>query len=262
MDKVDIYVINLDRDTERLKKFKNNMKQYNYTRIKAIYGKEEDMTKYDEILYTSKFIVPKNVLGASLSHRKALKTFIETSDKEYAIIFEDDAIPSNIDTLDHDINEIFETAPKGWDMIKLDFWPQLHKDSYAKYPTFGFTSYIITKKGASNFIDNKIVYYPDSDANFYHNLNLYNHKKIVFYQDWENTDSSVHTSANNYNPLSHINDGINIKTIRIGDYDIILSDLLLILILFILFIILQKYSSFFNKYISKMIKYISTIKLN
>ena len=40
MDKVDIYVINLDRDTERLKKFKNNMKQYNYTRIKAIYGKE------------------------------------------------------------------------------------------------------------------------------------------------------------------------------------------------------------------------------
>ena len=76
MDKVDIYVINLDRDTERLKKFKNNMKQYNYTRIKAIYGKEEDMNKYDEILYTSKFIVPKNVLGASLSHRKALKTLI------------------------------------------------------------------------------------------------------------------------------------------------------------------------------------------
>ena len=108
-------------------------------------------------------------------------------------------------------------------MIKLDFWPQLHKDSYAKYPTLGFTSYIITKKGASNFIDNKIVYYPDSDANFYYNLNLYNHKKIVFYQDWENTDSSVHTSANNYNPLSHINDGMNIKTIRIGDYDIILS---------------------------------------
>ena len=35
------------------------MKQYNYTRIKAIYGKEEDMNKYDEILYTVNLLFQK-----------------------------------------------------------------------------------------------------------------------------------------------------------------------------------------------------------
>lgn len=263
MDKVDIYVINLDKDTERLQNLKKNMNQYNFTRIKAIYGKEEDITKYNEIFYTSKYLVPKNVIASGLSHRKALKTFIETSNKDYAIIIEDDGIPTNIQTLDSDINEIFETAPKDWDMIKLDFLPNLHKDSYTKYPTILITSYLITKKGAEKFLENKLVHFLDFDINFYYNLNLYNHKKILFYQDWNNDNSStLHVSGNNYNPLSHINDGMNVKVLRIGDYDIILSDLLLILILFILFIILQKYSSFFNKYISKMIKYISTMNLN
>ena len=59
MDKVDIYVINLDKDTERLKKFKNNMKQYNVIRIKAIYGQETDFSNNEEIFYTSRFLVPK-----------------------------------------------------------------------------------------------------------------------------------------------------------------------------------------------------------
>jgi GR25 family glycosyltransferase involved in LPS biosynthesis len=263
MDKVDIYVINLDKDTERLKTFEKNIYPHKFTRVKAIYGKEEDVTKYDDIFYSSKYLVPKNVVAAGLSHRKALKTFIETSNKDYAIICEDDAIPSDITNINEDVNEIFETAPKDWDMIKLDFWYFYgNENNYNQNKSLLLTSYLISKKGAENFLKNKIVYYPDTDPNFYDNVNIYNNRKKIFYQDWDNNDSSVHTSGNNYNPLSHISNKYNFKAIRICDNDIILSDLLLILILLIVLIILRKYLAYFNIYITKMMKYVTSSKLN
>ena len=68
----DIYVINLDKDTNRLEKINNYLD--NFIRIPGVYGEHEDFIKNDDIFYLSRYLCPKSVLGCYMSHRLALKT--------------------------------------------------------------------------------------------------------------------------------------------------------------------------------------------
>jgi GR25 family glycosyltransferase involved in LPS biosynthesis len=79
----DIYVINLDKDTNRLEKINNYLD--NFIRIPGIYGEDEDFIKNDDIFYLSRYLCPKSVLGCYMSHRLALKTFFRNFNKRIRI---------------------------------------------------------------------------------------------------------------------------------------------------------------------------------
>lgn len=96
-DSVGVFLINLDRATERLEFVKPNINQLGLPvkRISAIDGKllsEEEIQKVcdqEKFKKYFKMLPEKGTIGCSLSHEKALRTFLE-SEYEFALIFEDD----------------------------------------------------------------------------------------------------------------------------------------------------------------------------
>ena len=87
---IDIYVINLEKDVDRLEKITEALKPNQFTRIQGVYGKDLDVTQIDDVFYTSQYLTPKSAIGCALSHRKALSHFLQHSNKDYVLILEDD----------------------------------------------------------------------------------------------------------------------------------------------------------------------------
>ena len=89
-----IYIINMKKDTERLKNFGKSLKKHNlkFERIEAINGKElsEKQIKEKTTWFCNKFCT-KTQIGCFLSHSKAWETLAK-SNNEGAIIMEDDVI--------------------------------------------------------------------------------------------------------------------------------------------------------------------------
>lgn len=96
---VGIFLINLDRATERLEFVKPSIDQLNLPveRISAVDGKllsEEELHKvcdYEKFKSYFKMFPERGTIGCSLSHEKALRKFLE-SEFEFALIFEDDVV--------------------------------------------------------------------------------------------------------------------------------------------------------------------------
>ena len=96
-----IYVINLKRDSERLRNITNELKKQNiinFELVEAIDSKKiSDNDINRSVSKNNKFINPQNTnmnkeeICCSLSHLKAYKKFIE-SKFDYALILEDDAV--------------------------------------------------------------------------------------------------------------------------------------------------------------------------
>jgi GR25 family glycosyltransferase involved in LPS biosynthesis len=239
MDNFDFYVINLDKDSDRLKEIEKNLYPNKVIRISGIYGKEMNFENNKDIFFTSRYLVPKSTLGCGLSHQKAIKTFLTTSTKKYAVILEDDAIPNSNNYI-NEINEAINKAPTDWDLIKLDFTPN-YSNNYNKHFSLLATSYIINKKGAEKFLNNKLFYHIDFDMNFY-NLNLYNNRKIVFIQDWTNNKFSNNKSNFIfYNPFLLLSNNLSFKCIRIINTEFSFADLFLFLLLLVVLILNYNY---------------------
>lgn len=94
----ELYVINLDRSKERWKKIYDHLNAYGLSpqRISAVDAKitpkEELHRHYSVSLNEANFFInlkPAEI-GCFLSHRNALKKFVDESHKPYAIILEDD----------------------------------------------------------------------------------------------------------------------------------------------------------------------------
>ena len=222
----DIYVINLDKDVDRLKKI-NNYLDNKYIRIPGIYGANEDFIKNNDIFYLSRYLCPKSVLGCFMSHRQALKTFLETSTKDYAVILEDDAEP-RFENYMEKINESIQNAPSDWDIIKLDYLPKyniIHQSTYTKYPSLITTAYIINKKSAEKILQNKMVYHIDIQLMFM-GLNIYNNPEIVFEQIWDDENNSNNRIKSFYNIFGY--EGWNFKAIRLFEKEYTYGDLLLL----------------------------------
>lgn len=226
----DIYVINLDKDVDRLTKINNYLDKF--IRIPGIYGEHENFTKNEDILYLSRYLCPKSVLGCFMSHRQALKTFLETSTKDYAVILEDDAEP-RFENYMEKINESIQNAPSDWDIIKLDYLPKnniIHQSTYTKYPSLITTAYIINKKSAEKILQNKMVYHIDIQLMFM-GLNIYNNPEIVFEQIWDDENNSNNRIKSFYNIFGY--EGWNFKAIRLFEKEYTYGDLILIWFLLI-----------------------------
>ena len=115
------YVINLDRDVQRLDAVTQNLNMLGlpFKRIQGIVGKElPNWEKYVDLKAYAKRnrrTIPRlGEIGCYLSHLKAMETFLQTNDP-WCIILEDDAevLPGCLDV----INAL--AAEDDWDLVKL-----------------------------------------------------------------------------------------------------------------------------------------------
>jgi len=139
MDKIDVlYYINLDYRTDRKTEF-----------LEWVEGSGFPEEKVHRIQAIAK--PGKGYIGASLSHIKALDTFL-TSSHNTCIIFEDDYTPLNISTFWSDVNRLFDSGIS-YDLVMCSYGtlkskptelPFLHK----VYESFTASGYILTREFA------------------------------------------------------------------------------------------------------------------
>ena len=124
-DTVGVFLINLDRATERLKFVKSCIDQLGLPveRISAIDGKllsKEEIQKIcdqEQFKRYFKMLPEPGTIGCSLSHEKALRRFL-ASDYEFALIFEDDVTFNP-----HDLRACVEKAIQKkdlWDILSFE----------------------------------------------------------------------------------------------------------------------------------------------
>jgi glycosyl transferase family 25 len=116
-----IYVINLDRDAERLASICDNLAQLGlaFERIPAVMGKDvpawEKLVDLPTYAWRNRLDVPRaGEVGCYLSHLKAMETFLKT-DAPWCVILEDD-----VEVLPACAEVLRSLAEKGdWDLVKL-----------------------------------------------------------------------------------------------------------------------------------------------
>lgn len=230
----DIYLINLDKDTDRLEKFTTNISPNQFIRIPGIHGNEREFHDNQEVFFTSRYFAPKSAIGCAMSHRLAAKTFLETSDKPFVLICEDDAEPLLPDYIEK-IEESIKTAPADWDMIKYDYLPNYNIGEFNKVPSLILTAYVINKKGAEKLLKHKIYYHFDIELPFF-GLNIYNNSELLFTQIWDENNNSNNRVCTKHNPFCYISEPLNFKAIRLGIYEFTFADLILFFLVFFIII--------------------------
>jgi glycosyl transferase family 25 len=97
-DDFEYYVINLDRSKKRWQRINKHLQSMSIEaqRVSAVYGADlpddEIARYYTPYLNQKQFFMPLKPaeIGCFMSHRKVLKSFVDLSDKAYAVILEDD----------------------------------------------------------------------------------------------------------------------------------------------------------------------------
>lgn len=206
-ERVEILLINLDRSPERLAQMQERLSQLNLTfkRVPAVDGKKVEFTQreinaaeYERC--HGKYVTPTEV-ACYISHFNTLQMFIEESDKEFALILEDDMV------LCDDFLSILDNLIKNhqqWDMVKLngtsgwggaivqstvykDYKLVLHLFHQAKSG-----SYIVNRKAAMNYLGKLLPMTVPYDHEFIkywkYNIRLFS---VVPFPTWEKQESST-----------------------------------------------------------------------
>lgn len=116
-----IYVINLDRDTERMDSIRANLDRMGlkFERLPAVMGKDvpewEKLVDMSAYAWRNRLDMPRaGEVGCTLSHLKAMETFLRT-DAPWCVILEDDVevLPA--------CGEVLRTLGEkdDWDLVKL-----------------------------------------------------------------------------------------------------------------------------------------------
>ena len=172
-----VYVINLDRSTDRLKDFRQSFESLglDVVRVVAVDGKAITLPHpdYDErnyLLYHGGQ-TSMGVIGCYFSHIKALRQFLET-DEETALICEDDV--SAKPELPQVLHEILQFK-KHWDLLRMVCWnipshiPVRKLDNGSNltvpicltppYWAMGAGAYLVNRKAAERIITSSIPMY-------------------------------------------------------------------------------------------------------
>ena len=116
-----IYVINLDRDIERLDSIRHNLSSLGlvFERLPAVMGKDipdwENLVDLSAYAWRNRLDTPRaGEVGCTLSHLKAMETFLKT-DAPWCVILEDD-----VELLPACAGVLRSLAEKDdWDLVKL-----------------------------------------------------------------------------------------------------------------------------------------------
>jgi glycosyl transferase family 25 len=161
-DKYDCYLINLEKNKDRLATFSqyynsSDLNSEPFVKIKAIYGRDINYTSF--ISPNVELNMTPGMVGCFLSHLDVYKKIID-GNKDYALIFEDDA--RMIRNIQRSIIQIIpQIMPVDWDIVLLGYDvsnPVLHKtvqyNTYKKmYGFYGTHSYLITKAGVKKMLN-------------------------------------------------------------------------------------------------------------
>jgi GR25 family glycosyltransferase involved in LPS biosynthesis len=169
------YIINLDKDVERLKETYDTLVAYKFLdveRIAAVKGGALPDIACSVLTDNPRMVRQKGALGVSLSHSFAWEMLLN-SRSDFALVFEDDCRAFNLELLENwrmpdDVDLVFcnsRTSYANDGPILFDFLPAL--DFIAKNRTaVGADGYIISKGGAA-----KLLSYFAKDK-FYSHLDL------------------------------------------------------------------------------------------
>ena len=151
-----IYYLNLDGQPERKQYMEDQFKYWeieNYTRISAYDGRDDDLSD----ILVGKY--PGNMLsgeiGCTTSHLKALKHYLETSDKPYAVIMEDDCSLELVKYWNFTWSDFYANFPYDWDVIQIaiictgDIHVRLHKRFVNNFST---ACYVISRHHAEKLV--------------------------------------------------------------------------------------------------------------
>lgn len=176
-----VYVINLDKDKERLESIRSQLKEHDiqFERFSGIngstIGNDNRLTDFCNSFCTN------GTKGCALSHRTLWETMIKEN-YESICIFEDDAI-FNKDFNNH-LQLLFGAIPRDYDIVYLgnhfycgdtstynQFTTKLFNIKTSEYDTGilkvagcgGFHGYILSKKGALKLLDSQTNFHIDID---------------------------------------------------------------------------------------------------
>jgi len=200
-----IFIINLDKDIERLEKSYEQLNFYNiknYERYPAIYG--NNLNK-DELNYYStdigKIIASKSMIGCGISHINIWKNIIKEKINK-CLILEDDFI-----LCDNFINKfdiIMNNAPLEYDIIfltnniihnkNLKLY-DINKYFYKQALISQTVGYIITLNGANKLLNyiNKVSYHIDFELcilSLLYNFNIISVKEPLIYQTFATSNNT------------------------------------------------------------------------
>jgi len=155
---MDIFVISLERSSERKVIFDNyNSKYIKYTYYNAVDGKNININNLDPKLFKKGSQNYSNgAIGCALSHLQLWDKCIELN--KPIVIMEDDAIVSR-DYNKHINNLMNNLLPKTWDIVQLNYnFDSILSYNNTNYETCNciFNKHKMTKTDISNFVTTKI----------------------------------------------------------------------------------------------------------
>ncbi len=115
-----IYIINMERSKDRKSYIEDHFKKYGileYNFVNGIDGSKEDLNELINNL--NELNVSKNEISCGMSHLKAIRHWLETSDSEYGIIMEDDVSLETVDFWNFTWQDFFSAVNKKYDILQL-----------------------------------------------------------------------------------------------------------------------------------------------
>ena len=205
MNSIDkIYIINLDKDIERLNNSYKQLNKYNiinYERYPAVYG--NDCNTYELSTYTTdigKLIASKSMIGCGISHINIWKKIVNERINK-CLILEDDFILK--DDFLNKFNNIIDKTFIDYDMLFLTNNIIHNKnlklynidDNFYKQLFISQTvGYIITLKGAEKILKyiNKVSHHIDVElciSSILYNFNIISVKEPLIYQTFDTSNN-------------------------------------------------------------------------
>lgn len=158
-----IYVINLQRRNDRREHMEKLFKDYeitNYTFVEAFDGKEN----IHQYIYNSERqndkAAKRNEIAACMSHLKAIKHWIETSDTDYAIFAEDDLSMDTVEYWPWSWQEFLDAIYFDYDVLQLCLtqFTQRKMSMHKRFRTdYSAGLYILKRSHAQAVLDRMII---------------------------------------------------------------------------------------------------------
>lgn len=155
-----VYYINLDDDVQRKVSTEEQFDSYGvkYTRISGFDGRKSNLFEHLSGRYPQQ--MNSKEVGASLSHLKAIKTWLETSDTEYAVVCEDDIVFEPVDYWPFDWDTIFKNLPYDWEIFQMAIINdiQISVNLHHRYINdFSAAAYLIKRSYAERLLSYHVV---------------------------------------------------------------------------------------------------------
>ena len=203
------YVMNLDKNPERLQKMTQNYQASDISeipmkRFPAILGANVDIqhwltpeaiTELERVekkkYRTHHYQLTRGAVGCFLSHYTLAKQLLSDKRNDYYIIMEDDSVidPNGFKTM----QEAMINAPENWDIILFGFIRIVRPEMYGNFIRpegfWGLHGYIMNKQGAKKIVDETDTILIDGQLDAYisrmvqqKKINVYAYKDPVVFQ--------------------------------------------------------------------------------